>query len=131
MPAESPRVVRAAAAADDLAEYALGLHASTLVRDGGCLQIGIGALSDALVKALLLRQHDNTAWRRALVALDPAAPRMHWPAALWRPGSRSRAGLYGASEMVMDGFMHLQRGGVLKRRSWDNLALERASAAGG
>jgi acyl-CoA hydrolase len=39
-------------------------------------------------------------------------------------------GLYGASEMVMDGFMHLQRGGILKRRSWDNLALERASAAG-
>jgi hypothetical protein len=25
--------------------------------------------------------------------------------------------------------MHLQRGGILKRRSWDNLALERASAA--
>jgi hypothetical protein len=30
----------------------------------------------------------------------------------------------------MDGFMHLQRAGILKRRSWDNLALERASAAG-
>src|SRR3546814_13326645 len=32
--------------------------------------------------------------------------------------------------MVMDGFMHLQRGGILRRRSWDNLALERASVAG-
>jgi acyl-CoA hydrolase len=39
-------------------------------------------------------------------------------------------GLYGASEMVMDGLMHLQRAGVLRRRSWDNLGLERASAAG-
>ncbi|UJM88189.1 acetyl-CoA hydrolase/transferase C-terminal domain-containing protein [Rhodanobacter denitrificans] len=112
-----------------LAEYALGLHASALVRDGGCLQIGIGALSDALVKALLLRQHDNTRWRQALAALDPAgATRV---LAEQQGGlAPFEAGLYGASEMVMDGFMHLQRGGILKRRSWDNLALERAAAAG-
>ncbi|WP_425600765.1 acetyl-CoA hydrolase/transferase C-terminal domain-containing protein [Rhodanobacter denitrificans] len=112
-----------------LAEYALGLHASALVRDGGCLQIGIGALSDALVKALLLRQHDNTRWRQALAALDPAgATRV----LAEKQGGLApfEAGLYGASEMVMDGFMHLQRGGILKRRSWDNLALERAAAAG-
>jgi len=112
-----------------LAEYALGLHASALVKDGGCLQIGIGALSDALVKALLLRQHDNTQWRRALVALDPVGA-THALAGRLGGLAPFETGLYGASEMVMDGFMHLQRGGVLKRRSWDNLALERASAAG-
>nr|WP_189440060.1 acetyl-CoA hydrolase/transferase C-terminal domain-containing protein [Rhodanobacter panaciterrae] len=113
----------------DLAEYALGLHASALVKDGGCLQIGIGALSDALVKALLLRQQDNTMWRRALVALDPRGA-THAMAG-WLGGLAAfQTGLYGASEMVMDGFMHLQRAGILKRRSWDNLALERASVAG-
>jgi acyl-CoA hydrolase len=112
-----------------LAEYALGLHASALVKDGGCLQIGIGALSDALVKALLLRQQDNTPWRRALVALDPAGA-THALASRLGGLAPFEAGLYGASEMVMDGFMHLQRGGILKRRSWDNLALERASVAG-
>ncbi|WP_426688790.1 acetyl-CoA hydrolase/transferase C-terminal domain-containing protein [Rhodanobacter ginsengiterrae] len=112
-----------------LAEYALGLHASALVKDGGCLQIGIGALSDALVKALLLRHQNNIQWRRALVALDPAGA-THALAG-WQGGlAPFEAGLYGASEMVMDGFMHLQRGGILKRRSWDNLALERAAAAG-
>lgn len=112
-----------------LAEYALGLHASALVKDGGCLQIGIGALSDALVKALLLRQHDNIPWRRALVALDPGGA-THALAGQVGGLAPFEAGLYGASEMVMDGFMHLQRGGILKRRSWDNLALERAAAAG-
>jgi len=113
----------------DLVEYALGLHASALVKDGGCLQIGIGALSDALVKALLLRHQDNTLWRRALVALDPTGS-THALAA-WQGGLAAfPLGLYGASEMVMDGFMHLQRAGVLKRRSWDNLALERASVGG-
>jgi acyl-CoA hydrolase len=113
----------------DLVEYALGLHASALVKDGGCLQIGIGALSDALVKALLFRHQDNTLWRRALVALDPTGS-THALAA-WQGGLAAfPLGLYGASEMVMDGFMHLQRAGVLKRRSWDNLALERASVGG-
>jgi acyl-CoA hydrolase len=127
-PAHAPPLFTLPRPPVDLAEYAIGLHASALVEDGGCLQIGIGALSDALVKALLLRQQDNASWRRTLERLDTTH------------GTRTlagfvgglepfEAGLYGASEMVMDGFMHLQRGGILKRRSWDNLALERASVA--
>jgi acyl-CoA hydrolase len=40
--------------ADD--ELMIGLYASTLVRDGGTLQIGIGAIGDALVYALKLRR---------------------------------------------------------------------------
>ena len=113
----------------DTIEYALGIHASALVRDGGCLQIGIGALSDALVYGLRWRQEDNTQWRRALVALDPRGG-THALAARIGGLAPLRAGLYGASEMVMDGFMHLQRAGILKRRAWDNMAMERAAACG-
>ncbi|MEO7073328.1 MAG: acetyl-CoA hydrolase/transferase C-terminal domain-containing protein, partial [Rhodanobacter sp.] len=111
------------------AEYALGMHASALVADGGCVQIGIGSLSDALVSGLLLRQSENTLWRRALLALDGAGE-TH-ALARWLGGlAPFETGLYGASEMVLDGFMHLHRAGILKRRSWDNLAMERAAAAG-
>jgi len=92
-------------------------------------RIGIGALSDALVYGLRWRQEDNTQWRRALVALDPRGG-THALAARMGGLSPLRAGLYGASEMVMDGFMHLQRAGILKRRAWDNMALERAAACG-
>jgi acyl-CoA hydrolase len=128
-PEASPRLFALPRLPVDLTEYAIGLHASALVRDGGCLQVGIGALSDALVKALLLRQHENTAWRCMLVALDPVGS-THAQAG-WLGGlAPLKQGLYGASEMVMDGFMHLQRGGILKRRSWNNLALERASISG-
>ena len=128
-PENSPRLFAVPRMPVDLTEYAIGLHASTLVRDGGCLQIGIGALSDALVKGLLLRQHENTAWRCMLVAIDPVGS-THAQAGGLGGLTPFESGLYGASEMVMDGFMHLQRGGILKRRSWDNLALERASVAG-
>jgi acyl-CoA hydrolase len=110
----------------ELSEFALGLQASTLVRDGGTLQIGIGALSDALVHGLLLRHQRNTDYRAALAALggpDPVATAIGG----LDPFAR---GLYGASEMVMDGFMHLARAGVLRRRVYDDVALERALAEG-
>lgn len=113
----------------DTIEYALGIHASALVKDGGCLQIGIGALSDALVKGLLLRHQDNVAWRKLLVTLDPRGATHRMGERIGGLGS-FKTGLYGCSEMIMDGLMQLAKAGILKRRSWDNLALERAAAAG-
>ena len=113
----------------DLAEYAIGLHASALVRDGGTLQIGIGALSDAIVQALLLRHQRNADYLAALAALrggagaDPLLER-------WGGSAPFARGLYGASEMIMDGFMHLRRAGILKRKVYDDIDVERALAAG-
>ena len=114
----------------DLVEHAIGLHASALVRDGGTLQIGIGALSDAIVAALLLRHQRNGDYIAALSALrgdDPAADAVI--ARCGGLGSFAR-GLYGASELVMDGFMNLRRGGVLKRNVYDDIELQRALDAG-
>ncbi|HMM66116.1 MAG TPA: acetyl-CoA hydrolase/transferase C-terminal domain-containing protein [Dokdonella sp.] len=109
---------------DDV-EYAIGLHASTLVRDGGTLQIGIGALSDAIVQALLLRQQRNVDYLEIIRGLYADA---HDAAGHFEIGGADpfRAGLYGSSEMIMDGFMHLRRGGILVRRVYDDLALQRA-----
>ena len=104
------------------AEYVLGLHASALVKDGGTLQIGIGALSDAVVYGLKLRCADNAAYRAALdPLLDPAERLLAQRVGGLEPLS---AGLYGASEMVMDGFMELHRAGILKRRVFDYLPLQ-------
>jgi acyl-CoA hydrolase len=128
-PPSSPPLFALPRAPVDVHEYALGLHASALVKDGGCLQIGIGALSDALVKGLLLRHQDNVAWRQALLALDVGGS-THALAGRMGGLTSFKTGLYGASEMVMDGFMHLAKAGILRRRSWDNLALERAAIAG-
>ena len=111
-----------------LAEHALGLHASLLVKDGGTLQIGIGALSDALVNALLLRHQRNERYQQALRALghDEPAPSM------LAIGGREpfQHGLYGATEMVMDGFMHLRRAGVLCRQAFDELRLQQLLNSG-
>ena len=44
------------------ADWMIGLHASTLVKDGGTLQIGIGSLGDAVVSGLLMRHKENKAY---------------------------------------------------------------------
>jgi len=111
------------------AEYAIGLYASALVRDGGTLQIGIGALADALCHALVLRHTDNATYRRILTALDPALEQH--PAVLSSGGLDPFAiGLYGCSEMVNEGFKRLVETGVIRRKVVDDEALMRRIADG-
>lgn len=104
------------------AEYMLGMYASALVKDGGTLQIGIGALSDAIVYALKLRCTDNASYRSTLEPMLDASTRL----LVQSTGGLEplQAGLYGASEMVMDGFMELHQAGILKRRVFDYLPLQ-------
>jgi acyl-CoA hydrolase len=110
-------------------DHAIGLHASSLVRDGGTLQIGIGELGDSIVYSLLLRHQQNDAWRRALVD----AGTEHSAALIESAGGRApfTAGLFGATEMFVDQMLDLYRAGVLRRRVYDYLPLQRALAANG
>ncbi len=104
------------------AEYAIGLYASALVRDGGTLQIGIGALSDALCHALVLRHTRNDAYRAVLRALAPELTTRHCVVSSGGLDPFAQ-GLYGASEMVNDGFRLLMDAGVLRRRVTDDLGV--------
>lgn len=115
----------------DPTEYAIGLHASSLVRDGGTLQIGIGALSDAIVQALLLRHRRNAQYRDLLDRLRGSAAASDPLIARCGGLGPFGKGLYGASEMIMDGFMQLRRAGILVRKVYDDLEVEQALAAGG
>jgi acyl-CoA hydrolase len=101
------------------ADYAIGLYASTLVKDGGTLQIGIGSLSDALCHALVLRHTRNDEYLEALETLSPG---LAVSALVQATGGTApfEQGLYGASEMVNDGFRALAQAGVLSRRVLDD-----------
>ncbi len=100
-------------------DYAIGFHASTFVRDGGTLQIGIGALADALCHALALRHTDNAAYRRVLRALNSA----HADDPALGPFAQ---GLYGCSEMLNEGFRRLVDVGVIKRKVLDDAGTDAA-----
>ncbi|RYZ97279.1 MAG: acetyl-CoA hydrolase, partial [Proteobacteria bacterium] len=93
----------------EFSDHLIGLHASQLPVDDGTLQIGIGALAEALSYSLILRHERNDLYRQLLGRLhsNPMGPPIsHEP---------FRAGLYGMSEMVMDSFMHLRIAGILTR----------------
>ena len=111
------------------AEHAIGLNATALVRDGGTLQLGIGELGDACVYALQLRQQHNAAFRRALAAVG-TSPR--FDAAIEALGGTApfERGLYGCTEMFVDGFLDLYRSGILSRRVYPHAILQRLLDSG-
>jgi Acetyl-CoA hydrolase/transferase C-terminal domain len=94
----------------DLTEYAAGLHVARMVADGGTIQIGIGALGDAVAQALVLRHRNNVAFREMGARLAPFI-------SLTEPFEDApfNQGIYGASEMFVESFIDLYRAGVLKR----------------
>ncbi|MGF6391768.1 acetyl-CoA hydrolase/transferase C-terminal domain-containing protein [Pseudomonas plecoglossicida] len=94
-------------------DHCIGLHASTLVRDGGTLQIGIGAMGDAVAAALLARHAENAGYRALLDELDMGP----WQALIAREGGLQpfAQGLYGCSEMFVNGLLALAEAGVVRR----------------
>ncbi|MCC5978535.1 MAG: acetyl-CoA hydrolase [Salinarimonas sp.] len=92
-----------------LEDQAIGLHVSRLVRDGGTLQIGIGQVGDALANALILRHRGeiNAIWRDCPFR---------------RSGTFAETGpfengLYGVTEMLVDGLLALFEEGIITREA--------------
>jgi hypothetical protein len=99
------------------AKYAIGLHAASLVRDGGTLQIGIGQIGDALAQGLIVRHRDDAQFHSIMTRLAPdRAPAESGP---------FERGLYGVSEMVTEAFVGLIDAGIL-RRAVDGIILHGA-----
>lgn len=95
-----------------LQDYAMALHTATLVKDGGMLQMGIGTFSDALSHALILRHRHNDTFRSMLASLG----RPLHPEAETTPFMQ---GLYGCTELLVDGYLALLRAGILMRDTDD------------
>ncbi len=110
-------------------DYAIGLYAARLVRDGGTLQLGIGELGDAVSYGLQLRHQQNKEFREILRALNAAE---RFAPTLDSVGGEApfEAGLYACTEMLVDGFLELYRSGVLRRRVYDDVRIQRLLNAG-
>jgi acyl-CoA hydrolase len=110
-------------------DYAIGLYGARLVRDGGTLQIGIGEMGDAVVYCLQLRQQQNGEFRdilRSLKADDRFGDALD---SIGGAGPMA-TGLYGCTEMFVDGFLDLYRTGILRRRVYDDVSIQRLLNSG-
>lgn len=105
------------------ADYAIGLRVSTLLADGGTLQIGIGSLSDAIAYCCDLRENANADYRYLVERLRSPA---HEQALIDAIGGLEpfERGLYGCTEMLVDAYLHMYRAGVVKRVVYDDIALQ-------
>ena len=104
-------------------DYALAFHIAGLVKDAGTLQIGIGALGDAICHVLSLRQTKNSDYRDILQSLNE--DREQTLCGLPLELGVFEKGLYGCSEMVPEGFLHLRRCGVMTREVYGDATLQR------
>jgi acyl-CoA hydrolase len=109
-------------------DHFIGLHASTLVRDGGTLQIGIGAMGDAVTAALLARQADNDGYKALLADLNLS----QWARLIEREGGIEpfAKGLYGCSEMFVNGLLVLADAGIVRRKVYPDVPTQQQANAG-
>ena len=105
-------------------DYMIGLHTSALIADGGTLQIGIGSLGDAIVYGCQLRHAHNADYNAIMQDLKIEAK---WGHLIRTEGGLGTfdTGLYGNSEMFVDGFFALIKDGILKRKVYEHAGLQK------
>jgi len=108
-------------------DYMIGINASTLIKDGGSIQIGIGSLGDAITIGLVMRQKENAQYREFI---DKAGISERFGASIDKIGGLGtfEKGLYGITELMVDGFIQLIRNDIIKRKVYDNSYLQKLVA---
>ncbi|ELR67665.1 Acetyl-CoA hydrolase [Photobacterium marinum] len=103
-------------------DHMIGFYASSLLKDGGTLQVGIGSLSSALIYSTLLRHQHNDTYKQLLQDLK-VEEKFPVTKTIGETGTFDE-GLYGCSELMVDGFYHLYEAGILKREVFEDLTIQ-------
>jgi len=98
----------------NMAEHFIGLNASALVKDNGTLQIGIGALGDAVAYSLLLREKHNNTYQKILMESGLSHLFAREVNAEGGISSFSK-GLYACSEMFTYGLLRLIEENIIRK----------------
>lgn len=106
-----------------LPDHLIGLYASTLIKDDGCLQIGIGKLSNSLANALIIRHSHNAIYSNLLKNLNTHEK---FGSIINKIGGVNtfEKGLYASTEMMSDEYIHLYQQGILKKKVYDHIGLQ-------
>ena len=107
-----------------LSDHMIGINVSTLIKDGGTIQVGIGALGDAIVSGLIMRNEHNDIYQEILGKAG-IMKRYEKLITQWGDTGVFKQGLYGSSEMFVDAFMQMYKSKILKRKVFDSVPLMR------
>ncbi|HZK84770.1 MAG TPA: acetyl-CoA hydrolase/transferase C-terminal domain-containing protein [Desulfosporosinus sp.] len=110
-------------------DHMIGINVSTLIKDGGTIQVGIGALGDAIASGLIMRNEHNDLYQEILQKAS-IIKRYEKLITEWGDTGVFQKGLYGSSEMFVDAFMQMYRNKILKRQVFDSVPLMKLINAG-
>lgn len=104
-------------------DFMIGVFSSALIKDGGCLQVGIGALGDAVVHSMIMRHQQNKLYQQLL---NEVGFYDQYTELFEKIGDDKVfiEGLFGATEMLVDGFMHLLQAKILKKKVYNNIPIQ-------
>ncbi len=105
-----------------LSDHMIGLNVSPLIKDGGTIQVGIGALGDAIAAGLIMRNQHNKEYNEILEKSGLIAKNKEL-IENWGGTDTFEQGLYGASEMFIDPFMQMYKNNILKRKVYESAPL--------
>jgi len=100
--------------------WAIGLRSAALVRDGGTLQVGIGALGDATCHGLRVRDKESFTFALMLDSLGRDALASELGGV-----DPFEEGLYVASELISNPLFTLFEEGIVRRRVYEDLELQK------
>ncbi len=103
-------------------DHMIGINVSTLIRDGGTIQVGIGALGDAIVAGLIMRNEHNQVYKE-FINKAGITKRYESLIAKWGDTGIFHKGLYGSSEMFVDAFLQMYKSNILKRQAFNSIPL--------
>jgi len=105
-------------------DFMIGFHASSLIKDNGTLQIGIGSLGDALVYGLQVREENNDVYKsigKTIGLMDKFGSSVNKIGGI----DKFKEGITGSTEMLVDGYLHLIKSGIVKRKTYNNVHIQR------
>ncbi|KGK88698.1 hypothetical protein DP73_12425 [Desulfosporosinus sp. HMP52] len=105
-----------------LSDHMIGINVSTLIKDGGTIQVGIGALGDAIVSGLIMRNEHNELYQDVLQK-SGIKQRYRQLIDNWGGIGVFQKGLYGSSEMFVDAFMQMYKSKILKRKVYESIPI--------
>ena len=106
------------------ADHMIGLNVSSLIKDGGTIQVGIGALGDAIVSGLILRNENNQVYNEMLENCG-IIEKYGNLIKKWGGTGTFKQGLYATSEMFVNSFLQMYKRGILKRKVFESVPIMR------
>jgi hypothetical protein len=104
-------------------DHMIGLWVSSLIKDSGTIQIGIGALADAIVNAILMRHEANADYQEILKDFQ-IQEKYGDSVQKWGNLTPFQEGLHVNSEMMVEPFIELMKRGIVKRKVYDHIGLQ-------